>query len=207
MSRIGKLPVAIPSGVTVNINKNSVVVKGPKGELSRDFPPEITIKEEAGQLLVTRHSDHRTHRAKHGLVRALLNNMVVGVSGGFKKELYIEGVGYRASMQGHNLVLNVGYSHPVEFEPPAWSACPGLLRMSPILWLRKQMLYPPAGVAFDVDKSGRALAVNGIDREMVGEIAARIRRVRPPEPYKGKGIRYVGERIRRKAGKAGKAGK
>lgn len=182
MSRIGKLPVAIPSGVTVNINKNSVVVKGPKGELSRDFPPEITIKEEAGQLLVTRHSDHRTHRAKHGLVRALLNNMVVGVSGGFKKELYIEGVGYRASMQGHNLVLNVGYSHPVEFEPPA-------------------------GVAFDVDKSGRALAVNGIDREMVGEIAARIRRVRPPEPYKGKGIRYVGERIRRKAGKAGKAGK
>ena len=168
MSRIGKLPVPIPQGVTVTINKNSVVVKGPKGELSRDFPPEIEIKQEDGQIVANRQSDHRTHRAKHGLVRALLNNMVVGVSNGFRRELYIEGVGYRAGLKGKNLELNVGYSHPVVFEPPE-------------------------GISFQVDK------------ELVGEITARIRRTRPPEPYKGKGIRYVGERIRRKAGKAGKA--
>jgi large subunit ribosomal protein L6 len=180
MSRIGKLPIVIPTGVTVDIKKNSVVVKGPKGQLSRDFPPEITLKQEDGQVLVTRNSDYRTHRAKHGLTRALLNNMVVGVSAGFKRDLYIEGVGYRASMQGKDLVLSVGYSHPVVFEPPE-------------------------GINFEVDKSGRELAVTGIDKEVVGEIAARIRRTRPPEPYKGKGIRYVNERIRRKAGKAGKA--
>lgn len=179
MSRIGKLPVPIPQGVTVTINKNSVVVKGPKGELSRDFPPEIEIKQEDGQIVVNRQSDHRTHRSKHGLVRALLNNMVVGVSNGFKRELYIEGVGYRAGLKGKNLELNVGYSHPVVFEPPE-------------------------GISFEVDKSGRELVVAGIDKELVGEIAARIRRTRPPEPYKGKGIRYVGERVRRKAGKAGK---
>lgn len=182
MSRIGKLPITIPTGVTVNINKNAVSVKGPKGELSHNFPPEITIAEEEGKLVVTRHSNHRTHRAKHGLVRALLNNMVVGVSDGFKKQLFIEGVGYRANVDGKNLVLSVGYSHPVRFEPPT-------------------------GIAFEVDKTGRELVITGIDREMVGELAARIRRVRPPEPYKGKGIRYIEERIRRKAGKAGKAGK
>ena len=180
MSRIGKLPVSIPQGVSVTINKNSVVIKGPKGELSRDFPPEIEIKQEDGQIVANRQSDHRTHRAKHGLVRALLNNMVVGVSDGFKRELHIEGVGYRAKLQGKDLELNVGYSHPVVFEPPE-------------------------GISFEVDKSGRELVVRGIDKELVGEIAARIRRTRPPEPYKGKGIRYVGERIRRKAGKAGKA--
>jgi large subunit ribosomal protein L6 len=180
MSRIGKLPVLIPQGVTVTIKKNSVVVKGPKGELSRDFPPEIELKQEDSQVVVTRHSDHRTHRAKHGLVRALLNNMVVGVSAGFKRELHIEGVGYRAGLQNKNLELNVGYSHPVVFEPPE-------------------------GISFEVDKSGRELTILGIDKELVGEIAARIRRTRPPEPYKGKGIRYVGERVRRKAGKAGKA--
>jgi large subunit ribosomal protein L6 len=180
MSRIGKLPVPIPQGVIVTINKNSVVVKGPKGELSRDFPPEIELKQEDGQIVVNRHSDHRTHRARHGLVRALLNNMVIGVSSGFKRELYIEGVGYRAGLNGKNLELNVGYSHLVVFEPPA-------------------------GISFEVDKSGRELAIVGIDKELVGEIAARIRRTRPPEPYKGKGIRYVDERVRRKAGKAGKA--
>ncbi|RME70829.1 MAG: 50S ribosomal protein L6 [Chloroflexi bacterium] len=180
MSRIGKQPVVIPAGVTVTINKNQVVVKGPKGELSREFPPEITITQEEDKLIVTRPSDHRHHRAKHGLVRSLLNNMVVGVSEGFKKDLHIEGVGYRASLDGSKLVLNVGYSHPVVFEPPA-------------------------DVSFEVDKSGRELSVKGIDKEVVGELAARIRRVRPPEPYKGKGIRYVGEYIRRKAGKAGKA--
>ncbi len=180
MSRIGKLPIPIPNGVDISIKKNSVSVKGPKGELQRDFPPEIDLKEEDGQIVVTRNSDHRTHRAKHGLTRSLLNNMVVGVSEGFKRDLYIEGVGYRASLDGKKLVLNLGFSHPVVFDPPD-------------------------GISFEVDKSGRELVVKGIDKEVVGEIAARIRRKRPPEPYKGKGVRYVGERIRRKAGKAGKA--
>jgi len=181
MSRIGKLPVPIPQGVTVNINKNNVVVKGPKGELSRDFPPELDLKEEDGQVIVTRNSDHRLHRSKHGLTRALLNNMVVGVSNGFVRKLQIEGVGYRAALEGKSLVLNVGYSHPVVIEPPE-------------------------GISFEVtDRNGRELVVNGADKEVVGEIAARIRRVRPPEPYKGKGIRYEGEYVRRKAGKAGKA--
>jgi len=181
MSRIGKLPVPIPQGVTVNINRNNVTVKGPKGELNRDFPPEIAITQENGELIASRNSDHRTHRSKHGLTRALLNNMVLGVSTGFKRELKIEGVGYRAAVEGQNLVLNVGYSHPVVIEPPE-------------------------GVSFEVtDRAGRELVVTGIDKEVVGEIAARIRRTRPPEPYKGKGIRYAGEQIRRKAGKAGKA--
>lgn len=182
MSRIGKLPITIPNGVTVNINKNVVLVKGPKGELSWDFPPEITVKQEEEQIVVIRNSDHRTHRAKHGLTRALLSNMVIGVSEGFKRELNIQGVGYRAALQGKNLVLNVGYSHQVIFEPPE-------------------------GISFEVDQTGRLVGVLGINKELVGEIAARIRRVRPPEPYKGKGIRYVNERVRRKAGKAGKAAK
>ena len=181
MSRIGKLPVQIPQGVTVNINKNHVLVKGPKGQLSKDFLPEINIEQEDGQLVVTRNNDHRLHRAKHGLTRALLNNMVIGVSTGFRRVLEIEGVGYRAAVEGKNLVLNVGYSHPVVIEPPE-------------------------GVSFEVpDRAGRQLIVTGSDKEVIGEIAAQIRRTRPPEPYKGKGIRYAGEQIRRKAGKAGKA--
>lgn len=180
MSRIGKLPVTVPSGVTVNINKNLVTVKGPKGELSRDLPPEINLQQEDGLVTVTRNSDHRTHRAKHGLTRALINNMVTGVSNGFRRQLYIEGVGYRAAVEGKNLVLSLGYSHPIVFEPPA-------------------------GISFEVDKTGRDLTIIGIDKELVGEIAARIRRTRPPEPYKGKGVRYADEKIRRKAGKAGKA--
>lgn len=181
MSRVGKLPIPIPKGVSVNINKNAVSVKGPKGELSRDFPPEMGIEEENGQIMVTRNSDNRIHRAKHGLVRSLLNNMVVGVSNGFKKELQIQGVGYRAAVEGKDLVLNVGYSHPVKF-------------------------VPPQGISFEVpDRNGRQLIVSGIDKEVVGEIAAQIRKTRPPEPYKGKGIRYLGEEVRRKAGKAGKA--
>ena len=181
MSRIGKLPVPIPQGVTVDIKNNSVTVKGPKGELNKDFPPEITLKQENGEVVATRNSEHRIHRSKHGLTRALLNNMVVGVSAGFSRKLQIEGVGYRAVMEGKNLVLNVGYSHPVVFEPPE-------------------------NVSFEVtDRNGRELVVSGIDKEVVGELAARIRKVRPPEPYKGKGIRYEGEHIRRKAGKAGKA--
>ena len=181
MSRIGKLPVPVPQGVTVDIKKNLVTVKGPKGELQKDFPPEIKLEQEDGQVIATRNSDHRIHRAKHGLTRALLNNMVVGVSSGFSRKLFIEGVGYRAAVEDKNLVLNVGYSHPVVIEPPV-------------------------GISFEVtDRAGRELIVSGIDKEVVGEIAARIRRIRPPEPYKGKGIRYDGEHIRRKAGKAGKA--
>jgi large subunit ribosomal protein L6 len=180
MSRIGKMPITVPAGVTVSINKNSVAVKGPKGELSRDFPPEIEVVQEDGQLNVKRNNDHRIHRSKHGLVRTLLNNMVVGVSEGFKRGLHIEGVGYRAGLKGNDLELNVGYSHPVVFEPPE-------------------------GISFEIDKTGRELVVLGRDKELVGEIAARIRRTRPPEPYKGKGIRYVGEHVRRKAGKAGKS--
>jgi large subunit ribosomal protein L6 len=181
MSRIGKLPVSVPKEVTVNIKNNQVVVKGPKGELTKNFPPEINLALEDGHVNVTRNSDHRIHRAKHGLTRALLNNMVVGVSKGFTRELVIEGVGYRAAVDGKNLVLSVGYSHPV-------------------------VIQPPQGISFEVpDRAGRQLTVAGIDKELVGEISARIRRVRPPEPYKGKGIRYVEEKVRRKAGKAGKA--
>jgi large subunit ribosomal protein L6 len=181
MSRIGKLPVSVPTGVTVDIKKNLITVKGPKGELIKNFPPEIELIQEDGQVKATRNSNHRTHRAKHGLTRALLNNMVVGVSTGFTRELIIEGVGYRAAVEGKNLVLSVGYSHPVVIEPPQ-------------------------GISFAVpDRAGRQLIVSGIDKELVGEISARIRRVRPPEPYKGKGIRYSDETVRRKAGKTGKA--
>jgi large subunit ribosomal protein L6 len=181
MSRIGKLPVSIPQGVTVKVQKNSVEVQGPKGQLSQTFPPEIDIQqEEGGQVVLTRHSEHRTHKAKHGLVRALINNMVLGVSRGFKRQLYIEGVGYKAVLHDKNLELSLGYSHPVIFEPPA-------------------------GISFEVDKTGREVGILGIDKELVGEIAARVRRSRGPEPYKGKGIRYIDEKIRRKAGKAGKA--
>lgn len=179
MSRIGLMPVPLPKGVTVNIEGSTVQVKGPKGELVRTLNPEMQIKLEDNILLVERPTDQRRHRALHGLTRALLNNMVLGVSQGFARRLEIEGVGYRAEIQGKNLVLNVGFSHPVVVEPPP-------------------------GISFEVEKGTRMFAVLGADKEMVGEMAARIRRIRPPEPYKGKGIRYQGERVRRKAGKAGK---
>lgn len=179
MSRIGRMPIPIPQGVTVDIHKSSVRVKGPKGEISRDFDPDMQINLEDNQIVIQRPTDHRRHRALHGLTRALLNNMVIGVSQGFTRQLQIEGVGYRAELQGKNLVLNVGYSHPVVIEPPA-------------------------DISFEVERGNRVLRVSGIDKELVGELAARIRRVRPPEPYKGKGIRYSGEYVRRKAGKAGK---
>ncbi|PJF44896.1 MAG: 50S ribosomal protein L6 [Phototrophicales bacterium] len=181
MSRIGKMPIPIPNKVTVTINHNEVTVKGPKGELKRVFNPDITIRQEDDQLLVERPTDLQHHRALHGLTRALLNNMVVGVSEGFEKVLEIEGVGYRAELQGKNLVLHVGYSHPVVIEP------------SPTL-------------EFDVpkDKRGTVIIVKGIKKEEVGQVAAVIRGKRPPEPYLGKGIRYQGEHIRRKAGKSGK---
>jgi large subunit ribosomal protein L6 len=173
------MPVSVPSGVTVDIQQNTVRVKGPKGELVRTFDPDMQIGLEDKRVTVQRPTDHRRHRALHGLTRALLNNMILGVSQGFTRRLEIEGVGYRAELQGKNLVLHVGYSHPVVMEPPT-------------------------GIAFEVDKSYRAVTVSGVDKELVGEIAARIRRVRPPEPYKGKGIRFEGEYVRRKAGKTGK---
>lgn len=182
MSRIGRLPIPIPQGVNVHIDGLTVTVKGPRGELTQTFPEGVTIAVEDGNIVVRRVSDDRRHKAFHGLTRALLANMVEGVTKGFEKKLEIEGVGYRAELQGQELVLWVGYSHPVRIQP-----------------------LP--GITLKVDKGGREITVQGIDKQAVGEMAARIRRVRPPEPYKGKGIRYAGEVIRRKAGKAGKIGK
>ncbi|MCD6555078.1 MAG: 50S ribosomal protein L6 [Chloroflexi bacterium] len=181
MSRIGRMPIPVPQGVQVNIEGSRVVVRGPRGELARTFHPDMTVTLQGDQLVVTRPTDQRQHRALHGLTRALLANMVTGVTQGFRKVLQIEGVGYRAELQGNKLVLNVGFSHPVEFEPPA-------------------------GITFQVEQRAKLITVEGIDKELVGEVAARIRRVRPPEPYKGKGIRYQGEYVRRKPGKAGKIG-
>ena len=179
MSRIGRMPVDVPQGVDVEIKGSHIRVKGPKGELEHTFPAAMDISMEDGQIAVKRPSDERTHRALHGMTRALINNMVVGVSQGFEKVLEVNGVGYRAEMSGNNLVLNVGYSHPIEVEPPD-------------------------GIAFEVDTRIRQIKVQGYDKAVVGQIAADIRKIRPPEPYKGKGIKYLNERIRRKAGKAGK---
>jgi large subunit ribosomal protein L6 len=173
------MPVEVPQGVDVEIKGSHVRVKGPKGRLEHTFPAVMDISMEDGQIAVKRPSDERTHRALHGMTRALINNMVLGVSQGFEKILEVNGVGYRAEMKGKNLVLNVGYSHPVEVEPPD-------------------------GIAFDVDTRSRQIRVQGYDKAVVGQVAADIRKVRPPEPYKGKGIKYLDERIRRKAGKAGK---
>ncbi len=181
MSRVGRLPIAVPGGVQVNINGSQVSVKGPKGELKRTFSPLIGIALENGQVAVTRNSDAPAERALHGTTRALLANMIRGVSTGFETVLEVEGVGYRAEMKGKNLALYVGYSHPVEIEPPA-------------------------GISFEADAKTRQIKVIGFDKELVGQIASNIRKVRPPEPYHGKGIRYAGERVRRKAGKAGKGG-
>lgn len=179
MSRIGRLPVPIPAGVNVTVDKNHMVVKGPKGQLARDLPNTMQIKVEGQEIVITRPSDNRIDRSVHGMTRALVANMVTGVHSGFSQRMEIEGVGWRAEAQGANLVLMVGFSHPVEFAPAA-------------------------GITFEVEKGGRAFTVSGIDNEIVGETVARIRRIRPPEPYKGKGIRYSGEKVRRKAGKAGK---
>jgi large subunit ribosomal protein L6 len=176
------LPVEIPSGVQVDLKGTHVRVKGPKGELQRTFSPQVAIAMENNQLIITRKSELPAERALHGTTRALLANMVNGVSKGFEVILEVEGVGYRAEMQGKNLVLHVGYSHPVTIEPPA-------------------------GVAFEADQKTRQIKVSGFDKEAVGQIAANIRKVRPPEPYHGKGLRYHGERVRRKAGKAGKGAK
>jgi large subunit ribosomal protein L6 len=177
MSRIGRMPVPVPGGVTVTIDGSDVRVKGPKGELQRRFRPEIAIEQEEGQLVVKRPSDSKQHRALHGLSRALLANMVEGVTNGYRRTLEIVGVGYRAEKKGNTLVLTVGYSHQVQ--------------------------YPePAGISLST-ASPTVVVVEGIDKEKVGQVAAEIRSVRPPEPYKGKGIRYQGEQVRRKAGKAG----
>lgn len=179
MSRIGRMPVAIPDGVQVDIKGSFVKVKGQKGEMQRQFSHRMEIALEDGQVTVKRKSDHPTERALHGTTRALIANMVQGVSGGFEKVLEIQGVGYRAEMKGKTLVLNVGYSHPVELEPED-------------------------GISFDADPKTRQVKVMGMDKELVGKIASEIRKIRPPEPYHGKGIRYLGEHVRRKAGKAGK---
>lgn len=179
MSRVGRLPVVVPPGVQVDIKGSHVRVKGPKGELDRVFSPLIGISLENNEIQVTRKSDAPQERALHGTTRALINNMVYGVSQGFEMVLEIEGVGYRSDMNGKNLVLYVGYSHPVEIEPPD-------------------------GISFETDAKTRQVKVLGHNKEQVGQMAANIREIRPPEPYHGKGIRYAGERIRRKAGKSGK---
>lgn len=181
MSRIGKMPIVIPQGVTVTIEDNMVKVKGPKGELSRSIHKDMALKIENSQLTVDRPSDDKVHRAMHGLSRTLINNMVVGVSEGYSKTLEINGVGYRAAKAGNNINLTLGFSHPVVVEPPQ-------------------------GISFDVPAPNR-IVVTGISKETVGAIAAQIRTLRKPEPYKGKGIKYEGEYIKRKAGKAGAKGK
>ncbi len=179
MSRVGKVPITIPSGVEVQVKGAHVTVKGPKGELNRDLIPDMKLNLSDNVLTVERPSDQSRHRAAHGLTRTLIANMVTGVSEGYAKMLELQGVGYRAQMQGKNLVLAVGYSHTVE-------------------------VPPPPGIEFEVEGTTR-ITVRGINKEDVGQAAADVRKVRPPEPYKGKGIRYVGEYVRRKAGKAGRA--
>ncbi|MBO0436243.1 50S ribosomal protein L6 [Vagococcus fluvialis] len=178
MSRIGNKPVVIPVGVTITQNGTTVTVKGPKGELTREFSPNITLNIEEGVVTLTRPDDSKENKTMHGTMRANLNNMVVGVSEGFAKALELIGVGYRAQLQGKKLVLNVGYSHPIEFETPE-------------------------GIEIEVP-SNTSIIVKGSNKEVVGELAANIRGTRPPEPYKGKGVRYVGEHVRRKEGKTGK---
>ncbi|MDB9539365.1 50S ribosomal protein L6 [Anabaenopsis tanganyikae CS-531] len=181
MSRIGKRPINIPAKVEVTIDGSQVLVKGPKGQLSRTLPTHVVVSQEGQTLNVTRRDDTRTSRQMHGLSRTLVANMVEGVSQGFQRRLEIQGVGYRAQVQGRNLVLNIGYSHQVQIDPPE-------------------------GVQFAVENNTNVI-VSGYDKEIVGNTAAKIRAVRPPEPYKGKGIRYAGEAVRRKAGKTGKSGK
>ena len=179
MSRIGKTPIPVPTGVDVTIGDGNVTVKGPKGTLARRLPPDISVRQDGDQLVVERPDDEREHRALHGLTRSLVNNMVVGVTDGFSKDLEIVGVGYRAAAQGPSRIeLALGFSHPV-------------------------VVNAPEGVTFEVPAPTR-ITVRGIDKETVGEVAANIRKVRKPEPYKGKGVRYAGEVVQRKAGKAAK---
>jgi large subunit ribosomal protein L6 len=180
MSRIGRLPIAVPSGVDVTIDGRTLTVKGPKGTLTREVHPDIAVSREDDRLVVTRPTEQKTHKQLHGLTRTLVNNMVVGVTDGYRKSLEITGVGYRAAKVGEKLQLNLGYSHPIE-------------------------IAPPQGISFEVENPTH-LSVVGIDKELVGQVAAQVRSTRKPEPYKGKGVRYAGEYVRRKAGKAGKIG-
>ncbi|MBW4484297.1 MAG: 50S ribosomal protein L6 [Tildeniella torsiva UHER 1998/13D] len=178
MSRIGKRPIPVPAKVSITIDGQDIQVKGPKGELSRTLPSGVVVLQDGETLLVNRKDDSRLARERHGLCRTLVANMVEGVSNGYQKRLEIQGIGYRAQLQGRNLNLSLGYSHPVVFEPPA-------------------------GIEFVVENNTNVV-ISGIDKELVGNIAASIRASRPPEPYKGKGVRYAGEQVRRKAGKSGK---
>ena len=180
MSRVGKNPILVPSDVKVDVEGSHVKVKGPKGTLERDITPVLSVVTEDGRLIVERPDDEKRSRELHGLTRSLINNMVVGVTDGFRRNLEIQGVGYRAQLVGKKLQLNLGYSHPIEIDPPD-------------------------GIAFEVENNTR-VSVTGIDKELVGRIAADVRSRRKPEPYKGKGVRYEGEVVRRKAGKAGKIG-
>jgi large subunit ribosomal protein L6 len=182
VSRIGRMPISLPEGVRVDIQGSRVAVVGPRGSLSREFHPDMEIVLEDSQLRVRRPTDQRHHKALHGLTRTLLSNMVIGVVQGFQKQLEVHGVGYRVDLQGDgSLLLQLGFSHPVR-------------------------VAPPEGIQFEVKARTKVITVSGIDKELVGQVAADIRAWRPPEPYKGKGIRYVGEYVRRKAGKAGKVG-
>jgi large subunit ribosomal protein L6 len=180
MSRIGRLPIAVPAGVDVTIDGRAITVQGPRGTLHRDLHPDMLVVREGDSLVVSRPTEQKVHRQLHGLTRTLVANMVIGVSDGYRKGLEITGVGYRATKIGNNLQLNLGYSHPIEIEAPA-------------------------GISFELENPTR-LAIVGIDKELVGQVAARVRATRKPEPYKGKGVRYAGEYVRRKAGKAGKIG-
>lgn len=181
MSRVGRLPISVPQGVQVDIKGSHVTMRGPKGALERRFHPAMKVVLEGDQLRVFRPTDHRQHKALHGLTRALLANMVTGVNQGYQRELLIEGIGYRAELQSNNLVMHLGFSHVVTVEPPE-------------------------NVTFKVEDRGKRIVVEGIDKEVVGQICADIRKWRPPEPYLGKGIRYKGEYVRRKAGKTGRIG-
>jgi len=180
MSRVGRLPITIPSGVDVDVKGSHIKVKGPKGTLERDVTPHLSVVSEEGQLRVERPDEEKRSRELHGLTRSLINNMVVGVTEGYTRDLEIQGVGYRAQLVGKKLQLNLGYSHPIEIDPPE-------------------------GIAFEVENPTKVV-VTGIDKELVGRMAAQVRATRKPEPYKGKGVRYAGEVVRRKAGKAGKIG-
>jgi large subunit ribosomal protein L6 len=181
VSRIGRMPISLPDGVKVEQEGTTITIQGPRGSMTRTFRPEMAIALEDNTLTVSRPDDSRVNRSLHGLTRALLANMVEGVTQGFRKQLVINGVGFRATQQGKNLELQVGFSHPVIVEPPE-------------------------GITLEVDRAGRIITVEGRDKELVGEVAAKIRAIRKPEPYKGKGIAYADEVIRRKAGKAGRVG-
>jgi large subunit ribosomal protein L6 len=184
MSRIGRSPVPLPKNVTLTVEKgNRVIVTGPKGKLEQSIHPALTVTQEDGHVLVNRPTDSRDHRSQHGLARSLIANMVTGVTTGFTRRLEVHGVGYRAEKQGNNLVLQVGKSHPVVITPDG------------------------QGVAFEVDRDGRGFVISGVDKCEVGQLAAVVRKERPPEPYKGKGIRYAGETVKIKAGKSGKGAK